>query len=98
MKSTKITSWYDEGALSKGDALSKLADLAAIEGVDATLQELPTAWRAELEEWIFEVYDNEVDSDDFLDFGDPDPDLEQRRKAIGVLREWIGGRKLQRSS
>ncbi len=98
MKSAKITSWYDEGAFSKGDALSKLADLAAMEGVDATLLELPMVWRAELEEWIFEVYDNEVDSDDFLDFGDPDPDLEQRRKVIGVLREWIGRRKLQRSS
>ncbi len=96
MKSAEIVSWYDEGAFSKGDALSKLTDLAALKGVDATLQELPTEWRAELEGWIFEVYDNEVDSDDFLDFGDPAPDLAQRRKAIGVLREWIRARRSQR--
>lgn len=43
-----------------------------------------------------EVQDNEVDSDDRLDFGDLDLELVQRRKVTGTLREWRNGRKLHR--
>lgn len=89
MTSNEIIAEYEEGAMSKGDALSRLTDVAAADGVEATLRELPGGWREELESWIVRVYDNDIDSDDFLSFGDPEPDLVLRRRDIGVLREWI---------
>jgi hypothetical protein len=93
----EIIEMYEEGVLPKADVLSKLTDVAAANGVEHTLQILPEPWTKDLEKWIFDVYDNEVHSDDFLSFGDPEPDLELRRRDIAILREWIATRKATRS-
>lgn len=89
MTSEEILSEYAQGIYSQGDALSRLADIAAESGVEATLCTLPDAWRIALEQWIFDTYDNNVEPDQFLFFGDPAPDLEQHRKHTTNLREWI---------
>lgn len=89
MTSEEILSEYAQGIYSQGDALSRLADIAAESGIEATLSTLPDAWRVALEQWIFDTYDNDMAPDQFLFFGDPAPDLEQHRKNTTILREWI---------
>jgi hypothetical protein len=84
---------YASGAFTQGEALDKLAELAAVNGVGAILGKLPLMWRKDLELHIFHMYDNETDSDDYIDFGDPEPDLALRRKNITVLRDWIAKKK-----
>lgn len=93
MTSETILSEYEEGIYSKGDTLSKLADLAAASGVERILHTLPEPWRVALEQWIFDTYDNDVEPDQFLFFGDPAPDLEYHRRNTAILREWIQEKK-----
>lgn len=89
MTSNEIMAAYEDGLFSKMEALSRLTNVAADQGVEQTLVEMPQPWRAELEQWILSQYDNEVDPDQFVSIGDPCPDLIQRRKFIGALRDWI---------
>jgi hypothetical protein len=89
----EIIEEYTSGAFTLGEALDRLAELAAINRVDTFLNKLPIMWRKEVELHIFHMYDNEIDSDDFIDFGDPEPDLALRRKHITSLREWIAKKK-----
>jgi hypothetical protein len=93
----EILAMWHEGAFSKGDALSWLARIASRDGVEPTLQRLPETWKVELEKWIFHTYDNDVDADDFLIFGDPDPDRRAFREQVASLRAWIRERRSQRS-
>lgn len=93
MTSEEILSEYEEGIYSRGDTLSRLTDVAAANGIESTIRTLPEPWRAALEQWIFDTYDNDVESDHFLFFGDPAPDLEQHRRNTAILREWIREKK-----
>jgi hypothetical protein len=87
-----LTMWH-EGALSKGDALSWLARIASRDGFELTLCHLSPDWKIDLEKWIFHNYDNDVDADDFLIFGDPDPDRAAFRRQVDTLRVWIKAQK-----
>mgnify|MGYP003380456600 CR=1 FL=1 len=89
MTSNEIIAAYEEGLFSKMETLSRLTNVAADQGVELTLGEMPQPWRDDLEQWIFGQYDNDLDSNQFVAIGDPCPDLIQRRVAIGVLRDWI---------
>ncbi|HRC56780.1 MAG TPA: hypothetical protein PKU97_12695 [Kofleriaceae bacterium] len=93
MTSEEILSEYEEGIYSRGDTLSRLTDVAAADGIERTIRALPDSWQAALEQWIFDTYDNDVESDQFLFFGDPSPDRDQHRRNTAILREWIREKK-----
>jgi hypothetical protein len=93
MTCDEIIAMYEEGNSSKGDALSQIARAVADSVVADMLRTLPESWQKEVKQWIFDIYDNDIDSDDFISFGDPDPDLQARRRQIGRLREWIRSEK-----
>lgn len=95
MTSNEVIAEYDEGVWSKGDALSKISEIAVANGAEATIRALPEDWRKDLENWIFEVYDNDIDSDVFFSYHDPDPDLVLRRRHIAALRAWIATKKAE---
>jgi hypothetical protein len=90
----EIIEMYEEGVLTKGETLERLADMAASGDVGRLLVSLSPVWRKDVELYIFNMYDNDVDSDDFIQFGDPDPDLDLRRRRIDALRAWIATHKV----
>jgi hypothetical protein len=92
-----LTMWH-EGAFSKGDALSWLARIACRDGVERTFEILPSDWREELRQSIFHLYDNDVDADDFVIFGDPNPDRQAFREEVETLRSWIRAQRSEPAS
>lgn len=96
MTSNEVIAAYEDGLFSKMEALSRLTNIAAHQGVELMLAEMPQPWRADLEQWIIDQYDNDIEPDQFVSIGDPHPDLIQRRVAIGILRDWIRGMRAQR--
>jgi hypothetical protein len=89
MTSEEIVAMYENGELSKADALSQLTEVVANEGPEHAIRALPERWRKDVVEWIFEVYDNDICSDEFVSLGNPYPNLEERRVRIERLRMWI---------
>jgi hypothetical protein len=62
----EIVKEYEEGGMSLLEALYLAIEAAAPEGIEESLQTPPLAWRKEVELHIFDTYDNEIDSDDFI--------------------------------
>jgi hypothetical protein len=67
---------------------------AAAGDVEANLRTLPLMWRKEVELYIFDLYDNDIDSDDFIYIGRDETDLVLRRDKIAALRAWIAKKKV----
>jgi hypothetical protein len=95
MTREEIIAMYEGGELSKADALSQLTEVVANEGPEQALRGLSEPWRTDVEAWIFEVYDNDIDSDEFVSLGNPYPDLDARRVRVEKLRRWIDRMKNQ---
>ncbi len=94
MTSKEVIDMYEDGELTQGEALEKLSDLAAAGDVQTSLGLLPLMWRKEVELYIFYMYDNDIDSDDYIYIGRDEPDLVLRRRNITALRAWIASKKL----
>jgi hypothetical protein len=55
---------------------------------------VPREAAQEVELYIFDLYDNDLDSDDFIYIGRDEPDLVLRRDKIAALRAWIAKKKV----
>jgi hypothetical protein len=93
----EIINEYEEGLLTQRASLRRLAELAASGDVEQTLRCLPLEWRKDVELYIFKMYDNDIDSDDFIEIGIAEPDLALRRTTIAALRAWIARKKVTNS-
>jgi hypothetical protein len=93
MTGEEIIEMYEGGLLTLRGTLERIAALAAADDIDRILSSLPLVWRKDVELYIFDMYDNDADSDDFISIGDPEPDLDLRRKRIAALRAWIALRR-----
>lgn len=89
MTSAEIVEMYEDGELTHGEALDQIADLAGEGDIAETLRALPLMWRKEVELHIFYMFDNGIDSDDYIHIGRDTPDLDLRRRRIAALRAWI---------
>lgn len=94
MTCKEIIESYEEGGMSLRETLFLATEAAVAEGIEASLQTLPLAWRKEVELHIFDTYDNEIDSDDFIYIGRDEPDLDLRRRKVTALRGWIAKKKV----
>lgn len=93
MTAEEIIETYEGGLLTLRGALERIATLAAAGDIELSLGSLPLVWRKDVELYIFDMYDNDADSDDFISIGDPEPDLDLQRKRIAALRAWIAIRR-----
>lgn len=94
MTGKEIIELYEDGMWTLRGALEKIADDAASDDVEEILRALPLVWRKEVELYIFDMYDNDIDSDDFFEIGNGEPDPELRRRIITALRAWIAKKKV----
>lgn len=97
MTGKEIIELYEDGMWTLRGALEKIADDAASDDVEESLRALPLVWRKEVELYIFDMYDNDIDSDDFIEIGIAEPDLALRRTTIAALRAWIARKKVTNS-
>jgi hypothetical protein len=87
-----ITEWND-GLLTRLSAISQLSQLASQSGPDSVFADIPDEWRTELEHWIYQMYDNDLEPDAFVTLGGTNEDSAQHRLEIEVLRGWIRERR-----
>ena len=89
----EVVEMYEDGLQGLRETLDMAADAAARGDVESNLRTLPLMWRKDVELYIFYLYDNDIDSDDFIEIGNWEPDLELRRRKITALRVWIASKK-----
>lgn len=89
MTSTELIARCEAGAMSKEEALRRLAAFAAYEGVEAVLIALTEEWGGELERWLLETYGHDLDADGEGALGQLDPDPLIHRSKVRALRRWI---------
>lgn len=93
----EVVEMYEDGLQGLRETFDMAADAAAQGDVESNLRTLPLMWRKDVELYIFSLYDNAIDSDDFIYIGSDEPDLDLRRKNIAALRAWIAKKKVTHS-